>query len=371
MVGESKKFWLGFNLISGIGPARLDLLLNAFGDAEAAWRAMPGELRAAGLGEHVLREFVQKRQSIDLDREWARLEKLGIRLLTWRDEEYPARLLEIEGAPPLLYVRGEIEPADRVAVAVVGTRRPTAYGRAVARDISGCLADAGVTVVSGLARGIDGIAHRAALESGGRTLAVFGSGLDTVYPPEHRRLAEDIASGGALLSDYPLGTRPEAGNFPPRNRIISGLALLVVIVEAGEGSGAIITADFAASQGRDVFAVPGSIYSRASRGAHRLILSGARLMSSPQDVLEALNLDLAVRQEPGVEELPEDETERRIYQALTSEPRHVDELHALCGLPVADVAAALAILEIKGRVRQVGGMQFVRLREPKAGYRVE
>jgi DNA processing protein len=233
------------------------------------------------------------------------------------------------------------------------------------------LAAGGVTVVSGLARGIDALAHRAALDAGGRTIAVLGSGLDRIYPPEHRQIAEAISRSGAVLTDYPMGTAPEATNFPPRNRIISGLAMVVVIVEAGVGSGALITADFAAEQGREVFAVPGSIYQPASRGTNLLIRSGAKPLVALEDVLEALNLDVVARQEAVSEAMPQDETEARILGALSSEPIHVDEVQARCGLPAAQVSASLALLELKGQARQVGGMQYVRARESRAVYRVE
>jgi DNA processing protein len=209
------------------------------------------------------------------------------------------------------------------------------------------------------------------LEAGGRTIAVLGSGLDRIYPPEHRKLAEEIAESGAIITDYPLGTAPEARNFPPRNRIISGMALAVVIVEAGEGSGALITGDFAASQGREVFAVPGSIFSAASRGTLSMIRAGANPLTSVGDVLEALNLEAVIRQEQASKELPEDAVERKLLEVLTSDPVHIDELHAESGLPVSQVTAALAMLELKGRVRQVGGMQFVRTRESGPAYRVE
>jgi DNA processing protein len=270
-----------------------------------------------------------------------------------------------------LYIRGGLEEQDRWAAAVVGTRRPTPYGVTVTREIAATLAANGITVVSGLARGIDAIAHRAALEAGGRTVAVLGSGLDHIYPPEHRTMAQEIARRGAVLGDYPLGTRPEAVNFPPRNRLISGLSLAVVVTEAGEGSGALITADFAAEQGREVFAVPGSIHSRASRGTNRLIRAGARPCLGAEDVLEALNLDVVARGELPEPGLPEDETERRILETLGSEPIHIDDLQARCGLPVAQITASLAMLELKGRARQVGGMHFVRTREPRGEYRVE
>lgn len=370
-MGENRGYWLGFSLVRGIGPARLRLLLDAFGDIEAAWNATKTDLSRVGLSLTLADALHETRARLDLDAELERIDRAGFTLLTWEDETYPERLLEIDAPPPVIFVRGKVEYQDRWAVAIVGTRRPTRYGMDVSHEVASALARSGVTVVSGLARGVDAAAHRAALQAGGRTLAVLGSGVDYIYPPEHKRLAEEIALNGAILSDYPLGTRPEPGNFPPRNRIISGLALVVVIVEAGESSGALITAEFAADQGRDVFAVPGSIHSPASRGTNRLIQSGARPLLTADEVLEALNLDVLARQETISEALPEDETERQLLQALTGEPLHVDELGALCGLPVSQVSASLAMLELRGHVRQVGGMHFIRARERPAEYRVD
>jgi DNA processing protein len=369
--GEKKRFWVGFNKVHGIGPSRLEKLILAFGDIEDAWTASSSELEKAGLGRRYVKELVNSRAELDLDKEMREIEEAGFHVVTWDDESYPKRLREISAPPPVLYVWGEISSGDRWATAIVGTRRPTSYGRTVTQELATALALSGVTVVSGLARGIDGLSHNAVLEAGGRTLAVLGSGLDQIYPPEHRNLAERIASRGAVVSDYPLGTRPEGRNFPPRNRIISGLSLAVVIVEAGEGSGALITADFAAEQGRDLYAVPGSIYSRASRGTNSLIQAGARSLTSVDDLLEGLNLDLIARHERAGQELPEDAKERSVFETLASDPIHVDEIQVRCGLPVSDVTAALAMLELKGRVRQVGGMQYVRARESRAGYRIE
>jgi DNA processing protein len=345
-------------------------LLDAFGDIETAWNASEQELRAAGLDARPLASLVAARAVMNLDEELDRVESQGYHVLTWEDEGYPSRLTEIDTPPPVLYVWGELAPQDRWATAVVGTRRPTAYGTEVAQDLAAVLATGGVTVVSGLARGIDVLAHQSALEAGGRTIAVLGSGLDKIYPPEHRRIADAIAGAGAVITDYPMGTPPEAANFPPRNRIISGLAMVVVIVEAGVGSGALITADFAAEQGREVFAVPGSIYQRASRGTNSLIRSGARPLVALEDVLEALNLDVVARQEAVSEAMPQDETEARVFEALSNEPIHVDEIQARCGLPAARVSASLAMLELKGQARQVGGMQYVRARESRVEYRV-
>ena len=370
-MGDTKRYWVAFNRVLGIGPVRLRGLLDAFGDLETAWNASEVELRQAGLDARSLANLMQARERMDLNEELDRIHAQGFHLITWEDEAYPSRLLEVDAPPPVLYVWGEITPQDRWAAAVVGTRRPTAYGIAVARDLAAVLAAGGVTVVSGLARGIDAAAHQAALEVGGRSIAVLGSGLDRIYPPENRRLAERISQSGAVVSDYPLGTAPESGNFPPRNRIISGLSMAVVIVEAGEGSGALITADFAVEQGREVFAVPGSIFQGPSRGTNLLIRSGARPLVALEDVLEALNLEAVARQEAVSEALPQDDDEARVLAALTSEPVHVDEVQARCGLPASQVSASLAMLELKGRARQVGGMQYVRAREAPAEYRVE
>jgi DNA processing protein len=355
----------------GIGPVRIKKLLNAFGDLELAWNASRGELQSAGLGRKAIQALLDTRTRLDLDRELARIDRFGFHILTWEDEAYPVRLREIHAPPPMLYVWGEVRDEDRWAVGVVGTRRATPYGKAIARDVATTLAVNGVTVVSGLARGIDSIAHQAALDAGGRTIAVLGSGLDQLYPPEHRKLAKSIATQGAVISDYPLGTRPEPKNFPPRNRIISGLSLVVVVVEAGGSSGALITADFAIEQGRDVFAVPGDIHRPASSGTNRLIRLGAHPLLTPDDVLEALNLELIARQELVPPKAPEDETERCILEALSSEPLHIDELQQRCGLPISQITASLSMLEIKGRARQVGGMHYILAGEVRAPYRVE
>ncbi len=370
-MGDEKEYWLALSRVGGIGAVRFRTLLEVFGTIEAAWHAAPEALRGSGIGPAAATALIDGRRRIDPQQELARVTAAGFEALTWLDEGYPDRLREIAQPPPVLYADGQIEARDRWAVAVVGTRKPSAYGISAARDLGRVLASNGATIVSGMARGIDAVAHQAALEAGGRTVAVLGSGLDQVYPPEHRSLALRIRSSGAVVSDYPLGTKPDAANFPPRNRIISGLAAAVVVVEAGEGSGALITADFGAEQGRDVFAVPGSIYSRSSRGCHRLIENGARVLIGFEDVLEALNMEAAVMADHEPQRLPEDETERSVIRCLSAEPVHVDELHALSGLPVATLTATLAMLELKGFARQVGGMHYVRLREPGSPYKVD
>jgi DNA processing protein len=352
-------FYLGFNLTPGIGPVRLRRLLEHFQSPERAWQASAVELRAAGLDEASIASLVATRERVSLPAELARIRGLGIILLTWDDPGYPERLRHIYAPPPLLYVRGTLLPSEPM-VALVGTRQPTTYGREVARRLAQELARNGVTVASGLALGIDTEAHKGALAAAGRTVAVLACGVDQPYPLRNRDLAEKVVAQGALVSDYPPGTAPEPRNFPPRNRIISGLSLGVVVVEAGERSGALITSDFAAEQGRDVLAVPGSIFSPASRGCHNLIAQGARLVRGVEDILDELHLTQAAAQEEARRIVLEDPVEATVLESLTLEPLHVDEVGRACELPAGTVASTLTVLELKGLVRHVGGMQYVR-----------
>jgi DNA processing protein len=364
-------FWLGFNIVRGIGPVRFRALLDHFGNAERAWQASANALRDAGLDRRSLSNLLATRSRIDLEQEMARVGAAGARMLTWESAGYPRLLRQISDPPPVLYVKGDLVDEDEWSIAVVGTRRASAYGRQVTRRLAADLARSGLTIVSGLARGIDSEAHTAAVEAGGRTIAVLGCGIDQIYPPENRNLAESIAAAGAIITDYAVGTKPEGSNFPPRNRIISGISLAVLITEAGMRSGARITADFAAEQGRDVFAVPGSILSRASAGANALIQDGAKLVMRTEDILEELNLMLVAEHAEARQVLPADETEARLLASLSTEPTHVDELQQDLNLPVAHVTSALALMELKGMVRQVGGMRYVVAREGGVSYRVD
>lgn len=365
------KYWVGFNIVRGIGPMRFRALVDHFGDLEKAWHADARELKTAGLDRRALESLMTTRSTISLDGEMEKIERQGARVLTWDDPAYPPRLLNIYNPPPVLYVKGEILSEDQWAVAVVGTRRATVYGKEAARWIAGDLARNRVTIVSGLARGIDSEAHRAALDAGGRTIAVLGSGIDIIYPAESRRLAQAVVERGALVSEYAIGTPPEAGNFPPRNRIISGLSLGVVIVEAGERSGALITGDFALEQGREVFAVPGNIFRRKSMGTNKLIQQGAKPVLSVEDVLEELNLTMVSKQAGVRAVVPENETEATLLEYITAEPIHVDEIGEKSGLPIAQVSSTLALMELKGMVRQVGGMNYVLAREGRVEYVVD
>lgn len=362
--------WIAFTLVKGIGAVRFRALLDFFGTAEMAWNAPIDGLRQAGLSAKIIENLLKVRSQVSLEQVAERITRQGISVLTWDDETYPRRLKTIDQPPPVLYLRGSLTLEDEWAVAVVGTRRITAYGRQVTEELAGTLARSGVTVVSGLARGVDAVAHQSALKAGGRTIAVLGSGVDRIYPPEHERLAAQIAEAGAVISDYVPGTPPDAQNFPPRNRIISGLSMCVVVTEAGETSGALITTQFAAEQGREVFAVPGSILSPNSRGPNRLIRDGARPMLSAQDVLESLNMELVVEHRTARTTLPTDPIEAQLYQALGPEPLHVDELRSQTNLPIEKVTAALTMMELKGLARQMGGMSYVRVREEQGEYQV-
>jgi DNA processing protein len=365
-----KRYWVGFNLVKGIGAVRFQALLDRFGTAESAWNAPALDLAGAGVGAKVAERIVELRGRVDLIKYCDQIEQQGIRILTWNDALYPPHLKEVVQPPPVLYMRGEMTLEDHWAVAIVGTRQVTSYGRQVTEELATVLAQSGVTVVSGLARGVDAVAHAAALKAGGRTLAVLGSGVDKIYPPEHRQMAEKMMAQGAIISDYAPGTPPDASNFPPRNRIISGLSMAVVVIEAGETSGALITADFAAEQGREVFAVPGNIIAPQSKGTNKLIANGARPMLSPQQVLETLDLSHNVERREVRRVVPADPTEATLLNILNQQPVHVDDIRAQSGLPIEQVSATLTMMELKGLVRQVGGMNYVAVREDQADYNV-
>lgn len=364
------KYWVGFSIVPGIGRVKLAQLENYFGSLEDAWKATPVDLKHAGLDSNSIQSVTTWRPKISLEAEMEKLDRYGIKVLTWHDPDYPARLKEIYDYPPLLYVRGSLLPEDEWCLAVVGTRRASVYGRQVTEEIVADLARNKITIVSGLAKGIDSIAHRSTLDAGGRSIAVFASGLDIVYPSENASLARSIIQQGALISENPLGTRPKADNFPRRNRIMSGLSLGVLVVEAGETSGALITAHLALEQNREVFAVPGSILSPTSSGTNRLIQEGAKLVRSYTDILEELNLTAVARQIEMKEIIPASDTESLLLKQLGAEPTHIDEVCRSSGLPISTVSSTLAMMELKGLVKQVGTMNYVLAREVREAYRV-
>ncbi len=353
-------FWIALTRVSGVGPRRFDLLLQAFGSARAVWEAPAGQLIEAGLDRRTVEALMAVRPRIDPSLELKHLRALGAEAITRHDPRYPRLLGEIYDPPPVLYVQGELDPPEVPSLAIVGTRGATSYGKMAAERLAAGVAQAGVTVVSGLAYGIDAAAHRGALEAGGRTIAVLGSGLDRIYPSQHVRLAQQIAQQGAVITEFPIGTKPDARNFPQRNRIVAGMAFGTLVVEAGERSGASITAAFAADQGRDVMAVPGSIYSLASQGTNRLIRDGAIPITGVEDILLELEPHRGIRPMAAERIVPADEMEQTLLNVLGHEPLHIDEIARAASLPMSVVSSGLAIMELKGLARQTGGMNYVR-----------
>ena len=359
---DELKYWIAFSRIPGVGRVKLSQLREYFNTLEQAWKASGSELKQSGLDSKSADSIIHLRAKVSPDAEIDNLHHYKVKAFTCDSPDYPQRLKEIYDYPPVLYIRGNILPEDECCLAVVGTRRATVYGKQVTEEIVAELVRNRITVISGLARGIDSVAHRAALEAGGRTLAVFGCGLDIIYPAENASLAHGIIEHGALISEYPLGIRPKADNFPRRNRIMSGMSLGVLVIEADEASGALITAHQAVEQNRDVFAVPGSILSPTSRGTNHLIQEGAKLVRNAVDILEELNLAMVAQQLEMKEFLPADETESLLLKQLSSEPAHIDEVCRACGLAMPQVSSTLAMMELKGMVKQVGSMNYVLVR---------
>lgn len=353
-------YWLAFSRVSGIGPKRILNLLAGFGSLEAAWKASEGQLRQAGLDDSALTSLLHARTRLDLSSEVMKVKKSGARFLTLVDPAYPPLLKPLPDAPPVLYVLGELAPEDQRALAVVGTRKPTQYGLIAAHDLAREMAARGVTIISGLAHGIDTVAHNGALNGGGRTIAVLGCGIDRVYPPDNADLAHKIARNGALISEFPVGTPPDGRNFPRRNRVISGLALGVLVVEAPEGSGALITATVAAEQGRDVFAVPANIYNKTGAGCNRLIQDGAKLVMGHQDILDELQVAYTHLETAATTERiqPANAEEAALLRVMGADPLHIDDIARAAGLPIAVVSSTLTILELKGLAQMVGHMQY-------------
>lgn len=343
--------WVGLSGLPGVGPRRIAQWVDRAGSAGKAWRHLPVFLDKGVDREEILAAWRAANPSGVI----ADARRKGMAIYTLEDPAYPPALRTIDDRPPVLFVRGALDAAP--AVAVIGSRRATAYGLAAAARLAADLASAGVTVVSGLARGIDGAAHQAVLDAGGRTIAVLGCGADVTYPPEHAALAEAITAAGALVTEFAPGTPPLRGHFPRRNRIISGLSRGVVVVEGTEDSGALVTVDYALSQGREVFAVPGSIFSRRSRAPHVLLREGAHVVERAEDVLHVLGLPVA----PGPAAPPVDQVERAWVLTLLAEgPRSRDDLVAASGRPAGEVAAALSMLEIRGLIRTLPGQMVMR-----------
>ncbi len=365
---NSREAYIALNMIDGIGPVRVRALLDRFLKPEAILEAPKGELlQVDGIGEETARNIINWNAAVDLEAELAHIEKSGVTVVTKDDASYPKHLREIYDPPLVLYVRGELTEMDALAIGIVGSRRTSLYGQEMARKLSFQLARLGVTVVSGLARGIDTLAHKGALQAKGRTVGVIACGIDQMYPPENKDLSDEIvAKGGAVVTEFPFGVRPDKQNFPMRNRIISGWSMGVVVVEASLKSGSLITAAQAGEQGRQVFSVPGRADSVLSRGSNKLIKDGAKLTEDAEDILSEFEYLLPRREKPTSAENAEKPTlklsahEATIIEKIGDEEVVVDEIIRDTGLTSACVSATLLGLEMKKLVRQLPGKVYVR-----------
>lgn len=359
---DSALYWIGLNSIPGIGRITFRRLVERFGSPERALSASREELlEIGGLSERLAEAVLTTDWRPFAESELERAESTGVSVVTMADPVYPQNLRNTPDPPPFLYIKGSLRREDDNAVAIVGTRRPTHYGRGITLHLASELAAAGVTVVSGLARGIDTHAHKGALVAKGRTIAVLGNGIDIAYPAENRGLMEEIADSGAVVTENPFGTPPEPGYFPARNRIISGLSLGTVIIEASEDSGSLITADYTLKQGRRLFAVPGNIGSPVSRGPNNLIKEGAILIQSAGDILERLSIRWPAHSTSGKKDMPElSKEEEAIFSSLSDMPKHIDVITTECGMSASKAAVVLLNMELKGLAKQLPGKYFIK-----------
>ncbi len=359
---QEDKYWLAFSQIKKIGPLNFGKIVRHFSSLESAWRAPAHELIAAGLEPKLTDCIILERENINPEKELERLYQEEVKITKIIDPDYPPLLKEIYNPPPLIYCRGDLTCCNQPTLAVVGTRKNSLYGKQAAEQIVDELVSAGITIVSGLALGIDAIAHFKCLQSSGATAAVLGSGADwqNVYPSVNRHLAKKIIeTGGVVLSEFPLGTMPAKFTFPLRNRIVAGLSLGVLVVEAPESSGALITAKYALEQNREVFAVPGNIYNRNSAGTNNLIKQGAKTVTTVNDILEELNIKIIEEKISEKTRLNLNEEEKIIMQKLSKEPTHIDKIVILSKLKINALSSLLTIMEMKGLIKDLGGKNYI------------
>lgn len=361
---EEKTHLNALNLINGVGPQKMKMLLDFFGSAEKAWKAGAGELSKSGIGEALTQKVITDRIKVNPDEEWEKLAKENIKIISFLDDNYPQLLKEISSPPSILYIKTNLSDFSfdtRPMVAIVGSRKFTQYGRQVAENFARDLAHAGITVVSGMALGIDSFAHRGALQGGGETVAILGSSLEdqNIGPRTNFELSRNIMGSGALVSDFPLGIPSAPHNFPARNRIMAGLTLGTIVVEAALASGTLITANLALEFNREVFAVPGSIFSPQSEGANNLIRSGAKIVTSVKDVLEELRLEKRAQAGEMKKIIPASKDEEIILSKLSHEPTHIDTISKLTKLGTSVVGSTLSIMEMKGMVKNIGGQNYI------------
>lgn len=355
------------NIINGLGCQKMKMLLGVFGTAEKAWQADLKELEKSGIGDNIAQKIADERKNINPDEEWEKLKKENIKMITLTDENYPALLKEISSSPYIIYVKsaagGSYDFNAEPMIAIVGSRKYTQYGKQAAENFARELARVGITVVSGMAIGIDSFAHRGALEAGGKTIAVLGSSLEdkNIGPRSNYELSRNIIESGALISDFPIGIASLPGNFPARNRIMAGLSLGTIVIEAALESGSLITANLALEFNREVFAVPGSIFSPQSEGTNKLIKSGAKLAASIADILEELNIEKRTAEENVKKIIPATPEEEKIMKNLSPEPIHIDRLIKITKLEASAVSGTLAVMEMKGMIRNIGGQNYILL----------
>jgi len=356
-----KKYWLALNKIPNLGPITIKKLWDHYGSIDKVWNASESDLvTIEGLNKKAVRSFLANRDNVNLDDELQVANDNNVDVLTLDDNNYPDLLKNIYDPPPVLYVKGQAISQNEKTIAIVGTRRASHYGKEIAKKLAYELSSLGFTIVSGMALGIDTLAHRGALDAKGKTVAALGCGVDIVYPPSNRELAQEIVSSGALVSEFPMGTGIEKGNFPRRNRIISGLSLGTIVVEGHYDSGAMITAKQALDQGREVFAVPGNVELNQSKGPHWLIKNGAKLVERVEDILDELNMMMPKKMtNEGRNYLNLTEDEQKIVKALSLEPKYIDTISVETGLPTPQVSSLLLMLEVKKIVRQLPGKIFV------------
>lgn len=370
---EERLWWLALSLVPGVGRTSFKRLIDAFGSPEKVFHASLHDLESVqGIRKGAASAIKSFDRDRELDRELALIRENNVSLLILKDREYPDQLREIFDPPSLLYVKGQIKKEDQHSIAIVGTRHPTRYGKLTAERLAFELGALGITVVSGMARGIDTFSHEGALSAGGRSIAVFGSGLDVIYPPENREVMEKIIDNGAVISEFPMGTGPEKQNFPVRNRIISGLSLGTVVVEAASKSGSLITARLALEQGREVFAVPGSIASDKSKGTNNLLKLGAKLVEGVDDIIEELKpfIDSLSKKRNDTEQRETREVssagtrftkeEEKIFSLISKEGDHIDSIIQESEVPPSKTVSILAKLELMGLVKQYSGKIFCR-----------
>lgn len=360
------KYLNALNKIQGVGSQKMKILLDFFGKAENIWKAGFADLKKSKIGDSLAEKIVSEREKINPDEEWEKMEKENIKMVMLTDENYPKLLKEIPSSPYITYVKSSEEKFDFNAnpmLAVVGSRKFTQYGKQVAENFARELARAGITIVSGMAIGIDSFAHRGALEAGGKTIAVLGSSLEdkNIGPRSNYELSKDIIESGALISDFPAGVASIPGNFPARNRIMAGMTLGTLVAEAALDSGSLITANLALEFNREVFAVPGSIFSPQSEGSNKLIKSGAKIVSGVKDILEELHIEQKKEAEKIKTIIPATNEEEKILKTLSPDPVHIDTIAKMTKLEASVASSTLAIMEMKGMVRNIGGQNYILL----------